>query len=326
MLCCARLENVLRKIRWLWASAYLFCTCWFLYQLVQILPNYFHPTLTRTDANEVPLNSTDFPLDVKICFQPAKFNETVLKSFGYNDSLAYWDGMINYNGSYGAGYALVGWGGKQSARVGNASEVLHAAKYDWTKSQLFDYFTIWPEPGDGNPNVTLQRVNWVDSCYVVNMDMVDKKYLSSMKTLFMAFNESTLSKHNVTVELKLQGKNLVAHRNIQAHLFYHDGDAIKLDKTSQFAVKIKRRVFIEGEPGTTCRNYPNSDFKSYRDCDDRYMKARVDVLAPGMNLTPVWMTEDLSKVTTRPVVVSLNALSKCNFAISYTNTKCIFLR
>ena len=80
-----------------------------------------------------------------------------------------------------------------------------------------------------------------------------------------------------------------------AHSFYHNGDDMKLDTSSNFRVKIKKRVFIEGEPGTTCRNYPNSDFKSYRECDDKYMRTKVDKVAPGLNLTPVWMTEDLSK-------------------------------
>ena len=129
MLCCLRLGSVLKKIRWLWTLAYLFCTFWFLYQLVQILPNYFAPTLTNTDVKEVPLSSMDFPLDIKICFQPAGFNETVLKSFGYENMYSYSIGWSNRNVSH----ALIGWGGNQSYRVKDAGEILHAAKYDWTR-------------------------------------------------------------------------------------------------------------------------------------------------------------------------------------------------
>ena len=135
-----------------------------------------------------------------------------------------------------------------------------------------------------------------------------KNYLSSMRSLLMLFNETTLKKHNVTVELKLQGRNLAAHRDIQAHLFYHNGDVMKLDKynTSYFRVQIKKRVFIEGEPCNTCRNYPNSDFKSYRECDDHYMRRKVNNATPG--LVPLWMTGDLSKVTTKPVTFSHKAM------------------
>ena len=77
----------------------------------------------------MPLSSMDFPLDIKICFQPARFNETVLKSFGYEGMHYYLTGWSNYNDSH----ALIGWGGNQSSRVKDAGEILHAAKYDWTK-------------------------------------------------------------------------------------------------------------------------------------------------------------------------------------------------
>ena len=80
---------------------------------------------------------------------------------------------------------------------------------------------------------------------------------------------------------------------------------MKLNQFAMFRVKIQKKVFIEGEPGTTCRNYPNPEFESYKECDDKYMRRKVDMVAPGLNLTPVWMTRDLSKVTTKPVVVSL---------------------
>ena len=85
---------------------------------------------------------------------------------------------------------------------------------------------------------------------------------------------------------------------------------MNLNKISHFRVKIKKRVFFEGEPGSTCRNYPNSEFESYKECDYKFMKTRVAEVAPG--LVPVWMTEDLSKVTTEPVVASMNEASKFN--------------
>lgn len=147
----------------------------------------------------------------------------------------------------------------------NVSKIFEAAKYDWTTSKVVKNFSIWPEPGQKNLNVTLQKTNWVASCYLVNTDMIEEDYLKSMQTFIMLLNEGTLSKQNVTVELKLQGRNIIAHRNIEAHYFYHLGDVLKLDRLSKFLkfrVNIKKRVLIEGEPGTMCRNYPNSDFDS----------------------------------------------------------------
>ena len=48
----------------------------------------------------------------------------------------------------------------------------------------------------------------------------------------------------------------------------------------------------------------------------KYMRDRVDSIAPGLNLMPVWMTSDLSKVTTKPVSVSRNAVGKYTSDIS----------
>ena len=238
------------------------------------------------------------------------FNQAVLKSYGYGDSYLYGSGIIHLNGSH----ALVGWGGNQSVPVKNASDILHAAKYDWTTSQVLKEFQIWPEPGYENLNVTLQRMNWVNPCYLLNMDMIERKHLSNIRTTFMQFNESNLNKHNVIVQLKWQGRNLAAQRDIEAHFFYHVGDVMKLNQFAMFRVKIKKKVFIEGEPGTTCRNYPNPKFESYKECDDKYMRRKVEKVAPGLNLTPVWITRELSKVTTKPVMVSLQrAFSKYTF-------------
>ena len=128
-----------------------------------------------------------------------------------------------------------------------------------------------------------------------------------MQSLVIIFDKRELWKNAVTVELNLEGQKIVAHRDIEAQFFYHTGDVIKLDGYSNFGVKIKKRLFIEGEPGTTCRNYPNSDFQSYRECDDKYMRTKVDEVAPGLNLMPVWMTEDLSEATTNPVIMTLKA-------------------
>ena len=152
--------------------AYLFCTCFFLYQFVNILPNYFHPTLTNTVVKEVPLKSMDFPLDFKMCFLPSLLSESVLKRFGYEDLHHYINGVLSYNDSNAL---IIGWGGGKSVQVENASEVLFAAKNNLPTSRALKYFQVWPEPGTNvKLNATLQRVNWLGDCYLMNMDMIEK--------------------------------------------------------------------------------------------------------------------------------------------------------
>ena len=77
--------------------------------------------------------------------------------------------------------------------------------------------------------------------------------------------------------------------------------SMKLKFATGYIVKIKENVFVEEDPSQTCRNYPTSEFASYKECDDQYVRREVDKLAPGLNLTPVWMTDDLDMVTTKPL-------------------------
>ena len=99
----------------------------------------------------MPLNSMDFPLDIKVCFQPLRFNETVLKSFGYANTYEYIDGFINGLSNHNDSHVLVGWGGNHSVQIKDASKILHAAKYDWTTSKVLKNFSIWPQPGWEKP-------------------------------------------------------------------------------------------------------------------------------------------------------------------------------
>ena len=158
-------------------------------------------------------------------------------------------------------------------------------------------------------NVSLENINWITECLLLNMSTIEQEPLRGMKAIGIFFNEALL-KDDVSVELELQGKNLAAHRNIQDHYFYHNGNTMKMKKFSTCRVQVKKKVFLEGDPGTTCRNYPNPEFKSYMECDNKYMRNKLDKVAQGLNLMPVWMTKDLSRVTIEPLVVNLHIIGK----------------
>mgnify|MGYP001158889063 CR=1 FL=1 len=70
---------------------------------------------------------------------------------------------------------------------------------------------------------------------------------------------------------------------------------------TSFIVKIKESVFVEEDSSQTCRNYPTSEFASFTECDNQYVRRRIDQFAPGLNLTPVWTTDNLDMVTTQPL-------------------------
>ena len=113
---------------------------------------------------------------------------------------------------------------------------------------------------------------------------------------------------NSSLELKLQSQGLTTHREIQRHRFYSNGDNMNLNRYRHYIVKIRENIFVEEDPNQNCRNYPTSEFASYKECDDHYVRRRIDQIAPGLNLTPIWMTDNLDMVTTLPQSINVLAI------------------
>ena len=55
-------------------------------------------------------------------------------------------------------------------------------------------------------------------------------------------------------------------------------------------------IYDENDATKKCRNYPNPDFHSYKDCDDHFMKDYISSFDPPV-LIPIWLTDDMGNVT-----------------------------
>ena len=146
------------------------------------------------------------------------------------------------------------------------------------------------------------QINRLHPCHILSLDhpplKSNEERFRGTKSLTFSFNEMT---HNSTVTLKLQGRGLILHRDQQQLRFDSSGDNVKLvpKKMSRYVVEIKKKVFVEEDSSQTCRNYPTSEFDSYTECDDDYARKKIEQFAPGLNLTPVWMTGNLEVVTSQ---------------------------
>ena len=301
--------------RWIWALAYFFSTSLFFVQLFKLLPNYFAPTMTYTEVTNVPLKDIDFPLDFEICLKPL-LNRTALQEFGYLSQFHYTVGANLDN-------TLIGWAGhnstlcaghKNNSAAASAEEVLKAARMNVTKHILSGVY-ISTFGGNSTANlvytVTLDKINWLYECFTLNLSNVRRTDLNGMEGVAIYFNRTEDIVLKTSFELRVMGTTLASRREIQEHRLYASGNAMKLssgavkqDTVSSFIVKIKKNVFVEEDRTKNCRNYPNHDFDSYKDCDFQFMKNKVKEIAPGMNLMPPWLTDDLNNVTSKPVKFS----------------------
>ena len=295
--------KLLDPARGFWVLAHLFCICIFFVQLFQLLPSYFAPTMTHTEVREVQLKDINFPLNLKICVKP-DFNEAALQGFGYNDSADYILGRSKFNGN------MVGWGGHGGGKSA-AKEVLDAARIGVTQGLLSRVsFTTIAGKKSGNliGRVSLEKINQVSKCHILNLTNIDEEEKKGIKGIWIWLSKEVVERNNLTVEVKLQGKSLATSRDIVEHGFFSGGPPMKLDfqtpKLFKYIVRMKKDVFVEEDPSKGCRNYPNSDFFSYKECDSKYLRDRVKEL----NLMPPWLTEDLDKVSVKPMLVSGESL------------------
>ena len=100
---------------------------------------------------------------------------------------------------------------------------------------------------------------------------------------------------------------------IEDHRFFSTGDLVEMknQKMSQYMVKIRKQVYVEGDPRKTCRVYPDGKFASYAECDKNFMKEKIEEAAPGLNLTPPWLNQNLDLVTIEPVHVNSTDITGC---------------
>ena len=273
---------------------FFFCLSALLIQLYNLLKHFVDPSMTNTYVEEIPLEEMDFPLNIKICVRPG-LNTTALDKLGYSGPSYYVRGSNKVNQS------VISWDGynEKGMAITTAKELIKLSRPAWN-----DYLPIIRydnHTASSAAKLKLNKVNWLDECHFANLDDIDQASKDGRKIISILFNR-TLLEDDITVELNFQGKSLATHRQILSHEFYSTGDSLKLGKgVSTYIVKIKKNVFVEEDPRKTCRNYPNLEFSSYADCDDDFMRKRIEAVAPGLNLTPPWLTDNLDKVTKEPV-------------------------
>ena len=136
------------------------------------------------------------------------------------------------------------------------------------------------------------RVNYPNNCRSLDLSKVPSLEGGQIQELVFYIGDL----ENYEIEVHFNGKTLDCRRPIKEHSLYSIGDPIRLVKDNTYKaymVEISQRVFVEEDPTNACRDYPNKDYLSYEQCDDHFVRS----LLPG--LTPIWLTDDLSEVSTQ---------------------------
>jgi hypothetical protein len=241
---------------------------------------YIQPSQTNTVVKESNLKDIDFPVVLKICAAPG-FNDSALKEAGYDDAGYYFGGWSRYNSS------ILGWAGhtNTSGVQGGVAEVLARVRSHAREDVITKIIIKTSNNEEMYVNVTnlkaaLRRVNFPDNCYTLDLTNITEVKEKGIQVIQIHDNRG----HEQYVEFFFEGSSLTTDRIIKAHRLYSSGDKIEIKeqlKQNEFVVEISQNVLVENDPAQNCKNYPNSEFATYRDCDDQWMKNQVATLTPG---------------------------------------------
>ena len=272
----------------------LFCLVAVIVQLGFNLQGFLQPKFPTTRVKDVALKDLDFPLIFKICVQPG-FNQTALYEVGYSGLLEYFKGKSRFNGD------VFGWAGHTSDNRtwGGVAETFEKVGINsvgklmdgvWVKLNTEEYLRL---PGD---QVYLGRINYPHNCYTLNLTKNSSLGGKGVKLMHLRLKTEEVFQ---AVQIQLQGETIAPHRDIYDHTVFSTGDALtaKSGEHRKFAVRIDENIFVEEDDSKNCREYPNSDFASYSNCDDHYTRSICSKAA----LLPIWLPDQLDDVTAHAV-------------------------
>ena len=131
--------EAVKKVGYFNLLAHILCISFFSYQTFRLVPNIISPTKTHTSVKQELLKDIDFPLDIKICVDPA-VNLTTLRGFGYDDIEEYIAGS-----SLRSNLSLYGWGGHKGVqKVHNIARIVKAALHKLPGKSSFNVSFVFP--------------------------------------------------------------------------------------------------------------------------------------------------------------------------------------
>ena len=246
---------------------------------------------------ERDFHEIEFPLTIKVCVSPG-FNDTALQEVGYTDTFYYFLGESRYNDS------IYGWGGhtNTSEVFGSVLGVLERVKNHVAKD-IIQSAHVWTTKRE-HIDIPIEqlktpRVNYPHNCYSLDLSNVTQEY--EVKELFLYFQNL----ENKTVEVLLRDTNMDCSREVKDHSFYSIGDTIRLTESQvamAYMVEMSKNVFVKEDPSKRCTDYPTDKFKSYKECDDQFMRKLLADVSP--DLLPIWLTDNVENASSLVVDTS----------------------
>ena len=145
-----------------------------------------------------------------------------------------------------------------------------------------------------------QSLNWTVIPQFTACQSVDiSNYFDLTETVhpLLVFQFKKQQNLGITIEIEDKRKALV-RRSIKSNSFDYEGPQIELKDLSTpkivyYQITLSQTIDLETDLGKRCKNYPNKNFSSYRECDENFVYNEVK----KYKLIPFWAAKKPGEIT-----------------------------
>ena len=130
------------------------------------------------------------------------------------------------------------------------------------------------------------------------VDLTNVFDLSTVTPLFVTIDLNPVKNFGMSLQIVDRKKSL-AKRSLRSQRQDYDGSPVEIEDLhskvfKRYYFKIAQTIHLEMETGIKCRNYPNQDFASYKECDESFV---YNEMKDTYNLMPFWAATKDKEVT-----------------------------
>ena len=144
-------------------------------------------------------------------------------------------------------------------------------------------------------DIVWDNVPQYPSCQTI--DLMEYFDFDSYTPLEVLFYVAQVENFGITIHF--EDRNTVLSRKLKSNMLAYSGPAFQnLDLFDPIKIrgifKFSQTINSEKDEAKNCKNYPNKAYKSYKECDLKYLHS---LFRNYYKIMPVWVTGDHEKVT-----------------------------
>ena len=282
-----------------------------IYHVSNIIYKNINPDVPEILIYEKKLNEIDFPISFLICLNEFDNDTHKYRKVGFNNVQDLFLGRrMKYNSTLKRTVIekyKKGWKGHKVNGLSLTLEnVADGLSINWKKYvESIQVFTVDDETFDRHYQVIKgTKLTWSKFPIYPNCKAVD------LAGLIHTPNKTSIRIEQIKFKIRgmdeyafflypLDKKRALTKRMFVRNMLSYSGSIIGnqfkgFTKNMRIALRITQNKYPEEDKTNPCSEYPNEEFQSYRECDEKFVHR---AMKTKYNLTPFWATDNMSEVT-----------------------------